>query len=70
MKPGTELARQDDRAKWYSFSGKNGAGAFDATIICAFLVYERMGNVLSDLGSTYSYVFKRFSSEFDMNFES
>ncbi|WMV30758.1 hypothetical protein MTR67_024143 [Solanum verrucosum] len=30
------------------------------------LVYDRMGNVLFDMGSTYSYVSVRFASEFDM----
>lgn len=40
--------------------------ASDAVIICIILVFNQIDNVLIDLGSTYSFVSIRFSSEFDM----
>ncbi|WMV49430.1 hypothetical protein MTR67_042815 [Solanum verrucosum] len=63
---GREVARHEDMAQCYAFSGKTEAEASDAVITCTILVCDRMTNVLFDPGSTYSYVSILFASEFAM----
>lgn len=57
MQSGREVARHDDRAQCYAFSGKTEAEASNAVITCTILVCGMMANILFDLGSTYFYVF-------------
>ena len=53
----------------YAFPGKNEAEASNVVITCTILVFNRITDVLFDPGSTYSYVFVRFSSKFDMIYD-
>lgn len=52
VKPGREVVHPDYKALRYAFPGKNEAEAFDASITCFILVYERMDNVLFGPGSS------------------
>lgn len=66
MKPGREVPRVDDRSQYYAFPRKNEVEVSDVVIIVTMLVCGRMTIVLFDPGSTYSYVFVRFASYFEM----
>ena len=66
MQPSREVTRHDAIVQCYVFMGMNVAEASDALITCTILVCDRIFNVLFDSCSTYSYVFIRFASEFDM----
>ena len=62
-----KVARQYERSQCYAFSGKNEVDVSDAVITRTIFVCDWIANMLFDLRSTYSYVFVRIASKFDMN---
>ena len=58
--PGRQVARQDNRAQFYTFPGKNEAKTSYIVITCTILICDRMNNVLVDPGYIYFYVSTRF----------
>ncbi|WMV25986.1 hypothetical protein MTR67_019371 [Solanum verrucosum] len=64
VQPGKDVARQDDRAQFYAFSGKTEAEVSDVVITNTILVCDRMATTLFDSGSTYSYVSFQFALGF------
>ena len=53
MQPNIHIARQDERAIFYSFPGKIEGEASNAVIGCTISVYDRMDDMVFYLGSTY-----------------
>ena len=64
--PGRKVARVDDRNQYYAFPDNNKAKAYDAVVIGTILVFDQITNVLFDSGSTYSQVYVKFASYFEM----
>ncbi|WMV59421.1 hypothetical protein MTR67_052806 [Solanum verrucosum] len=69
VQPGKEIARRDDRAQFYAFTGKIEVEASDAVITCTIFIYDWMATVCLDPSSTCSYVSVQFALGFNADVE-